>query len=189
MSNIEQIKAFMSMGERPIKRLLVSYFSNFTKDNITKFCESQSINRSKVPKAYIDFAEVIKMMQMMQTLSADTVDRKSIICIPKVPGKMEVTKPNGEKWAIFLGLVDASYVWNPKRINHFAEKQQKLIKHQMGGMMPIGKYVFKCFQHDTPIFKNLTLDLDVPNLNLYITDANFKSLNFSPRVGIHIIKM
>ena len=105
--NPDQIRASFSMAERPLKLLLKSYFNCFSSEVVDDFCKKAKIPRNKVPKKYMNTANINKTMD---SLPPELLDRTSLNCIPKRPGEMKIEKPNGDVWLMANTLSEAASI-------------------------------------------------------------------------------
>ena len=180
----EEINTFLKLSELPIKKLLISYFSIFLKENLLDICEEHNVPSSRIPKNYVLLADMIKLIQNNE-LPASLISNNSLLKLPTVQDTIKITDKNEKLYHLYVVLVDKNKKWDDAIFKPFGEDTAE-IKKEVGGIMTIAMVAFNYLQTLHSELKTLSLVIDPENVTMRLVDNLIPTYDHTTRISFTI---
>jgi hypothetical protein len=160
--------AFLKLAELPVKTLLIEYFQQFLKDDLLDFCEKYEISTSRVPKNYIELAEMFKLIKSGD-LPKSMINKDSLLSLPKEQDFVKLMSMDNKIYHLQLSIVDTDIKWNAEVFQPF-HQQVNDVKKEVGNIMNTALFVFSYLKIKYPEMQHLILETDPSNVTLILKD-------------------
>jgi hypothetical protein len=170
--------------ERPMKLLLISYFTRFAGINLEETCRKNNISPGEVPVEYVIHGDIALEQN---SIPAEMLLHSSIWKIPAKTAEINITMPE-KKILIYLDVVDIDH-YVLKDMDAIFGKNAKEIKVHMSIIIGMCIPVFAFLKdNNKDLMNNVTTMVDPSTLTIKIVDKTFPRIFHGKRLGFQIIE-